>query len=30
MKRHAQIRRMEATDERQYMINDNYEVYEKQ
>ena len=26
----AKIRRMEATDERQYMINDNYEVYEKQ
>ena len=24
------IRRLEASDERQYMINENYEVYEKQ
>ena len=28
--RRAQFRRMEAADERQYMINDNFEVYEKQ
>ena len=28
--RRAQIRRMEATDERQYMMSDTYEVYEKQ
>ncbi len=26
----GRIRRLEATDERQYMINENYEVYEKQ
>lgn len=26
----TRIRKMEATDERQYMINENYEVYEKQ
>lgn len=26
----SRLRRLEATDERQYMINENYEVYEKQ
>lgn len=26
----TRLRRLEATDERQYMMNDNYEVYEKQ
>ncbi|MBE5883704.1 MAG: AraC family transcriptional regulator [Lachnospiraceae bacterium] len=26
----SRIRKLEATDERQYMINENYEVYEKQ
>lgn len=29
-KMESRIRRLEATDERQYMINENYEVYEKQ
>ena len=28
--REARIRRLEATDERQYMMNEKYEVYEKQ
>lgn len=30
LKMESRIRKLEATDERQYMINENYEVYEKQ